>query len=190
MEVLRAHAAGEGEICIDARAGTGLSSMIGDGDELVPPEKCPNCGSELHADQEVCPQCGHMRALPTSAAPSKLGFVETPSTSEYQPKAGGLVGHRSAGGNVGAAFLGCGSAFLAAILCMIGFALLQSEQSPAAIVFSLEAVLAVLLFLGFRAIIGRNRDARPALYAFVIVFVVLFGGLVSCIASLYNVRVQ
>jgi len=164
--------------------------MIGDGDVLVPPEKCPNCGSELHPDQDVCPQCGHMRALPEIAEPKLSVPSEIESISQTQPKGEDLVGRRSVGSSIGAAAIGCGGAFVAAIACMIGFLLFGGRQPAAVIVFSLESVLAVLLFLGFRAIIGRNPHARPALYAFVIVFVLLFGGLLSCIASLYNVRFQ
>ena len=164
--------------------------MIGDGEDLVPPEKCPNCGSELHADQDICPQCGHMRALPSSAVPSNSGPIETPRTSEYQPKAGELIGRRSAGGNVGAVAIGCGAAFVAAIACGIGFVFLIQLQPGPAIALTLPLVIAVLCFLGFRSIMGRNPNARPALYAFAIVFVVLYGGFTACVYSLTNFRVQ
>lgn len=157
--------------------------MIGDGDELVPPEKCPNCGSELHPDRDVCPQCGHMRAVPEAGA-STVGVppVVAPPI--------GMPATTTAGSKVGAAAIGCGAAFVAAIACGIGLVYVLQWQLGPAIVFTLQAVIAVLCFLGFRAILGRNPNARPALYAFVIVFVVLFGGFMACIYSFNNFRVQ
>jgi hypothetical protein len=54
----------------------------------------------------------------------------------------------------------------------------------------IEAVLAVLCFIAFRALIGRNPHAREALIAFVIVFIVVGGGLGACVGMFSNFNGQ
>jgi hypothetical protein len=51
-------------------------------------------------------------------------------------------------------------------------------------------MLAIGCFLAFRALMAQNRHARESLIAFVIVFVVLGGGLGACVGMFSNFNVH
>jgi hypothetical protein len=137
--------------------------MVGDGGELVPPSTCPNCGAELHLDQTVCRNCGFIK----------------PTSGPVIPASSGI-------GGTGGAMIGCGGAFVAIILCIILYGFSTGSLWPNAAVLLVEAVLAIGCFLGFRAVIAGNPHAREALIAFVIVFIVVGGGLGACVGMFNN----
>ena len=150
-----------------------MSMIGGNGDDLIPPPVCPNCGNELHLDQTVCANCGYIR----------------PSSRTVVPASSGI-------GGTGSALIGCGGAFTAVIICMVAYGYMtangfvfQSSMSSA-VVLLLEAALAVGCFLAFRTLMARSPHAREALIAFVIVFVVIGGGLASCVGMFNNFNVH
>jgi hypothetical protein len=148
--------------------------MVGDGgDDLIPPPVCPNCGIELHLDQNVCRNCGYIRPTSGPVIPASTGI-----------------------GGTGSALIGCGGAFVAVIICMVAYGdmvanhFVFSSSMSSAVVLLIETVLAVGCFFAFRALMTRNPHTREALIAFVIVFVVLGGGLASCVGMFNNFNVR
>jgi hypothetical protein len=138
-------------------------AMVGNGDDLVPPSTCPNCGEELHPDQAVCANCGYIK----------------PSSSATVPASGGIFGGAS---------IGCGGAIVATIVCMVVYSYAFPDFMPQAVVLLLELVLAVGCFLLFRRLSAGNPQAREALIAYVIVFIVFGGGLAACFGMFNNLR--
>jgi hypothetical protein len=138
--------------------------MIGAGDEVLPPSTCPNCKSELPPDQSVCRNCGYIRPFSGTAVPASTGI-----------KGGG------------GAWMGCAGALVAIILCVVLYWVALPSYMPSAPILPIEAALAVAIFLGFRALMARNPHAREALIAFVIVFVILGGGLAAC-AGMFQIH--
>lgn len=165
LEILGAHASGATHNAGGDRKVACVTAMVGNGDDLVPPSTCPNCGEELHPDQAVCANCGYIK----------------PSSRASIPASTGISG-------VGGAFIGCGGAFVAIFLCIILYGFSIGRLWPNAAVLLVEAVLAIGCFLGFRAVIAGNRHAREALIAFVVVFVVIGGGLAACFGMFTNLR--
>jgi hypothetical protein len=129
--------------------------------EPAPEHKCPNCGAELHASQDLCQQCGYMR----------------PTVS-------------SAGASGGAAAIGCGAGLVASAVSVSAILGSMNTNAPAPVLYIIGTLLAVVCFIAFRAIIARNVHARAALVAFIIVFVVFYGGFLACVASVSNLRFQ
>jgi hypothetical protein len=142
-------------------------AMVGADDEQVPPSTCPNCGNELHPDQSVCRNCGYIRPSSGTAVPASTGI-----------KGGG------------GAWIGCGGAFVAIIICMVLYGVALPVYMPSASILWIEAVLAIGCFFAFRALISRNPHAREALIAFVIVFIIVGGGLASCVGMFNNFNVH
>jgi len=127
----------------------------------TPEHKCPNCGAELQATQDLCQQCGYMQ----------------PTVS-------------SAGASAGATAIGCGAGIVASIVSVAAMIGTISTNAPAPVLIIVGLLLAVVCFIAFRAIIARNAHARGALVAFIIVFVIFYGGFFACVASFSNFRVQ
>jgi hypothetical protein len=73
---------------------------------------------------------------------------------------------------------------------MIVYGFSFSTRMPAAVILLIEAMLAIGCFLAFRALMAQNRHARESLIAFVIVFVVLGGGLGACVGMFSNFNVH
>jgi hypothetical protein len=168
VEILSAHAFGAVDDERQRREIACVMSMIGgNGDDLIPPPVCPNCGDELHLDQTVCANCGYIR-----------------------PSSGSVVPASSGVGGTGGALIGCGGAFVAVLICMIVYGFSFSTRMPAAVILLIEAMLAIGCFLAFRALMAQNRYARESLIAFVIVFVVLGGGLGACVGMFSNFNVH
>ena len=142
-----------------------MSMIGGNGDDLIPPPVCPNCGNEFHLDQTVCANCGYIR-----------------------PSSGSVVPASSGVGGTGGALIGCGGAIVAVIICIGVYSLTFANFMPYGFPLALlvEVLLAVVCFLGFRKIIAQNPHAREALIAFVIVFIVVGGGFGACIGMFNN----
>jgi hypothetical protein len=134
-----------------------------DGGEKRPTFACPNCGAGLYPSEDVCTKCGFLRL-------SVSGPGANPSA--------------------GAVAIGCGGGFSAAVVSAVLAYLTMSAHAPPALVYVVEAMLAVICFIGFRALMARNAHASSAIYAFVVVFVIIFGGFAACFASFTNFRVQ
>jgi len=89
------------------------------------------------------------------------------------------------GAKIGAAAIGCGAAFVAALASLFGLAFLAGRVTGL-LMLVIEFAIGVLCFFGFRALMHRNPSARVALYAFAIVFLVLFGGFAACVGLISN----